>query len=215
MMFWQIACLVLMLIVLVVVIDWVRLRWSPKQPVSTHRPRYFGPGPLPPPIPLTPGTVEKFVGWVAAVPVAEAQLIRDQVAQAAADVQVVDALAEALFRLPADDLGRHLLLLSVLGETRNPCAVGPLTRFIRLPGEAITPPQPAQMGELTGKERDATLLDVGPVLQARAVEMLAYLRVPEAIDETLKVAADHPSRVVRVAAIDAYLFNHENDGEAV
>jgi hypothetical protein len=214
-MFWLIACFVLVIILFLVAIDRVRLRRRPRQPVGTHLPpRYFGPAPHSPAIPLSPDTVEAFIAWVAEVPVAQAQLIRDQVAQSAADVQVVDALTKALFQLPAKDFGRHLLILSVLGETRNPRLVGPLTRFIWLPGEAITPPLPAQLGDLKGKERDATLLDTGPILQARAVEMLAYLQIPEAIDQTLNVAAEHPSKVVRVAAIDAYLFNHENDGEA-
>ena len=51
-------------------------------------------------------------------------------------------------------------------------------------------------------------------MQARAVEMLSFLGTPESTWETLRVVMSHPSSVVRVAAIDAHLFNNGDADEA-
>ena len=51
------------------------------------------------------------------------------------------------------------------------------------------------------------------ILQAKAVESVAYLNTPEADAMTMRAIREHPSPVVRAAAIDAYLFNH-GDTEA-
>lgn len=215
-MLWQIASFALLLLLLLLIfLCWKKLLPGPQEPQSLHPPRYIGPNPLPPLEYLKQDSVEDFLRWVAAVPVSQSQLIRDQVALAAADEAIVDALVEKLFQLPVTDFGRHLLLLSVLGEMRHPQAIEPLIRFLKLSKETMVPPQPAEMGRITGKEREATFLDGSTALQARAAEMLAFLGTPRALQETLKVAADHPSLSVRVAAIDAYLFNQEDSSESI
>jgi hypothetical protein len=206
----------ILLIVLIALIAYQQCCRKLRFPESSRRPPYLAPPTTPPSVRLTPQTIQEFLGWVAAVPVVDAHLIREQVALAASSTDVLDELEKALFDLPVEDVGRHLLLLSVLGETRNPIVSSLLTRFIRLPADEIGSPPPVSMGSLTGKEpTDASLLTIGAILQARAVEMLAYQEVPQAIEETLKIAADHPLKVVRVAAIDAYLFNCEHDNEAI
>ncbi|MEY2564953.1 MAG: hypothetical protein QOH88_3146 [Verrucomicrobiota bacterium] len=171
---------------------------------------------VPSPVDLNVDSIDDFVDWIAATPVGDAQRIRDQVALAAKDEEVLDALTQNLFDFPIVDLGRHLLLLSIIGELRNPRAAEPLIRFIKLPGATY-----GLLGSDAGREirasrqsRDASLLDGSSALQARAVEMLAYLNTPHALQEALKMASDHISRAVRVAAIDAYLFNHGDSAEA-
>ena len=52
------------------------------------------------------------------------------------------------------------------------------------------------------------------MLQAKAIDGLAYLRNPEADNEVLRAAGKHPSRIVRAEAIDAYLWNHQDSAEA-
>jgi hypothetical protein len=183
-----------------------------RQPQSLHPPRYSGPNPPRPPVRLTRDSIEEFLGWVAAVPVSDRELIQRQVAEVAADDAIVEALLKHLFHLPVQDFGRHLMLLSVLGEMRHPHCVEPLKRFVNLPGHAvIPPPPPEQSSGLPGTSH----LDYGAALQARAVEMLAYSRHPDALEAVLKAASDHGSRAVRLAAIDAYAFNHDDHLEAV
>ena len=51
------------------------------------------------------------------------------------------------------------------------------------------------------------------ILQARAVEMLAYIATDEARDATIRVIQDHPFAAVRAAAIDAHLYNQGDSAE--
>lgn len=166
--------------------------------------------PLPPPVALTADRIDAFIEWVAAVPVGDAQTIRNAVAAARGDDAVHTALIDALFLLPATDFGRHLLLLSVIGELRHPDAAAPLLRFLHLPGDAVIPkPQTTPTrGTFTSS------LDYSAGLQARAAEMLAHLRTPEALAATLNAAAVHSSPAVRRAALDAYVYNHDDSPEA-
>jgi hypothetical protein len=181
------------------------------QPNPLHPPPFVASDVSPRPVRLSSETVEEFIGWVAATPVGDAQRIRDQVALAAADEGTFDALIKELFKFPVADFGRHLLLLSVIGELKNSRAVEPLLRFIRLPAESL--PLLRKVPE-AGKENDVSLLEGSAALQARAVEMLAFLRSPQALEETLRIASEHTSTSVRAAAIDAYLFNHDDSHEA-
>jgi len=188
-----------------------------RSPEGSAFPNFYGGRiPAPSPVDLNVDSIDDFVGWVAATPVGDAQLIRDQVALAAKNEEVLDALIQHLFHFPIVDFGRHLLLLSIIGEVRNSRAIEALLRFIRLPGATF-----GLLGSDAGKEarasrrpRDASLLDGSSALQARAVEMLAYLNTPHALEETLKIASNHTSRAVRVAAMDAYLFNHQDSADA-
>lgn len=181
-------------------------------PQSFHPPRYSGPNPPRPPVRLARDSIEEFLDWVAAVPVSDRELIQKQVAEVAADDAIVEALLKHLFHLPVHDFGRHLMLLSVLGEMRHPHCVEPLKRFVNLPGHAVIPPPPPE--EPSDLPRTSHL-DYGAALQARAVEMLAYSRHPDALEAVLKAASSHGSRAVRLAAIDAYAFNHDDHFEAL
>lgn len=180
-------------------------------PQSLEPPR-FDPSllPSPPPVGLGPDTVEDFVRWIAAVPVSKAQLIRDQIAAVRGDDAVLAALLASLFQLPVADFGRHQLLLSILGELRHPKAVEPLVRFVNAPGDRVVP-QPALE---QSKGVYTSYLDYSAALQARAVEMLAFVRTPEALTAVLQAASGHSSRAVRLAALDAFIFNHDDSAEA-
>jgi hypothetical protein len=210
----RLARLLLSFLALALAIDWARRRKTSMLPQSRQQPFSFSPPEAAPPVALALDNIEGFLKWAAAAPVSDSRKIKEEIAKVAEDPQVVDALITELFKLPADDFGRHLLLLSVLGETLNPRVAEPLARFIGLRGEAITPMPPEEEGLTRGKERDATATDTAQMLQARAVEMLAFLKTPRALEETLRVAAAHSYRTVRLAAIDAYMFNHGDDVEA-
>jgi hypothetical protein len=193
-------------------LTWIR----PTRPLvlpNSLKPPVFNPDRIPrlAPINLTPETVDSFVRWVAAVPVSQAQLIRDQIAAARNDERVLGALLTHIHTLPVADFGRHILLISILGELRHPQSVESLGTFIELPRERIfSNPQTNCCGSSTTYD-----LDYAASLQARAVEMLAFIRTREALEKVLSLVSQHPSKVVRLAALDAYVFNHGDNPEAI
>jgi hypothetical protein len=173
-------------------------------------PRLTGPinVPNPPtPVPLTAATVDDFLAWVQRVPVSNTALIRQLIAQAATDDAVVDELAKRLFEIPIQNIGRHLMILSILGETRNPHAVAPLVRFIWLDRPLVDEPT-----EMLGVGTHTSRFNYNSGLKARAVEMLAYIGTNDALAGTRDAISKHADAEVRISAMDAYLFNH-NDSE--
>jgi hypothetical protein len=94
--------------------------------------------------------------------------------------------------------------LALLGEMRHPVGHECLARFVHLPF-------PEKGTVVDGEIIEQTNL---AMLQAKAVDGLAYLHDPKADEEVLWAASKHPSRVVRAEAIDAYLFNHGDSAQA-
>jgi hypothetical protein len=199
---------------LVAALLWFRRFLPPRSsafPQTSSPPIFESPTlPLPPPKQLTADTIDEFIQWVAAVPLSEAQRIRDAVAGARGDDAAHSALIRRLFTLPVADFGAHQLLLSILGELRRPDTADHLIRFVNLPGDQIIPLPPLQQGSGLCTSH----LDYSAGLQARAVEMLAYLGTSQSREATLYAISAHPSRVVRLAAIDAYLFQHQDSSDA-
>ncbi|MEP6697768.1 MAG: hypothetical protein ABJA34_12960 [Pseudonocardiales bacterium] len=139
----------------------------------------------------------------------DVEVIRARIADSRGDDAVVDRLHEELWALPLVDVSRHRVLLATIGELRDGRSAGKLHEFVWYEGE-FTPPQPSP-----DESRSCQFeLDATEMLQARAVEMLAFLNTDEASTATLEVAARHPKRAVRLAAIDAYLFNHGDTADA-
>lgn len=164
-----------------------------------------------PRVELAAGTIDAFVRWVAATPGTHVQDVRDAIAAAGTDDRVTRALIATLFSLPARDVGQHLLLLSIIGEMRQPAFTEPLAKFIDLPPESL-------VGEASNQGACGTCIshiDTAALLKARALEMLAWLRTAEAFEKVLGYARYHESRVVRLAALDAYTYNHEDSPDAI
>jgi hypothetical protein len=210
----EVAALLLLIAGFVAGLIWARRSPSPRSsayPQTSKAPLFESPTlPLPPPKALTAETIDEFVQWIAAVPNSETQLIRDAIAKARDDDAVHLALIGRLFSLPVVDFGVHHLLLSVLGELRRADSAEHLIRFVNLPGDQVIPLPPREQGG----GLCTSYLDYCAGLQARAVEMLAYLGTSLADEAVLQAASAHPSSVVRVAALDAYLFNHQDSSEA-
>ena len=178
---------------------------TPNEPPPLGRPPVFD---IQSQATLSSDTLEEFILWAAAVPIAHVDLIRQRIARCHGDDRLVDVLLDALWRLPVMDVGRHRIILSILGELKHEKALKRLEEFVWFQGE-LTPPPPhseprkACMFEPFGTE----------ILQSRAAEMLSYLGTAAASEATIKVARDHPKIVVRAAAIDAHLFNHGDSRE--
>lgn len=152
---------------------------------------------------LRDDNVSDFLQWAGGVPVGAKDAIRERIGTARGNATILDRLLEELWTLPVRDAGRHYLLLSTLGELGDSRSVGELARFIWESNERISPVPHEMQNDGCGFG-----LHTADLLKARAVEMVAYIQTPEAIEETLRIVADHPAPAVRAAAIDAHLFNH-------
>ena len=168
-----------------------------------------------PPFDITSGpslsreTWDQFVTWAATVPQSHVDVVRRRIVACDRDGRVLEALLDALWKLPVVDAGRHRIILSILGEMKDERAVERLSDFVWHDGE-LTPtvtsngrPRPC-MFEVDGTE----------LLQSRAAEMLSYIGTQAAKTTILKVAQSHPKLTVRMAAIDAHLYNHGDSREA-
>lgn len=177
------------------------------------RPPPFDSAAIPPlqPVNLSLETLDDFLLWAAATPVGNANVVRQAIAASREQAGLVDGLLARLFDLPVRDLGLHLILLSVIGETGRDEFVEPLSKFIALPEDYIV----ARSGAASAHGDHTTYLDGGATLQSRAVEMLAWLKTREALQATLAFAAQHDAAAVRRAALDAYLYNHDESAEAM
>jgi hypothetical protein len=160
-------------------------------------------------LPLSIDTIEQFLASAATSPRSQTDEIRKEISRVATDPQIVDGLATRLLTLPVKDIDRHLMILATLGEMRNPRAIKPLMQFIWSDRPLVVEPRPDHDSRV-----DTSYFNHSGALQARAVEMLAYIGTTDASTATLDVVARHVGTEVRVAAIDAYLFNNEDSPEA-
>jgi hypothetical protein len=159
-------------------------------------------------IELTRGTISTFLHWAANVPVAHRETIRRKIAKVANDNVLVMALCADLLALDDIDRVRHFMLLSTLGETRNAIAVPALEKLVWHERKTDRHEGP------TPGCADASTTDLLAGLQARAVEMIAYIGGESAHEVLFEVLERHPAKAARIAAIDAYLFNHDDSDAA-
>lgn len=165
------------------------------------------------PVPLGVSTVDQFVEWVATMPASQVDDVKAQIAAVRSDAKVVDAVAAGLsFRNPGS-YGRQLIYLSILGEMQNARALGPLQSYLNSRDclvfeERVAVPPPANPPK-------TSIFDGCAGLKARSVAMIAHLSSRDATAVVLTTISEHPSRTVRLSAIDAYLYNAGDSPEAV
>jgi len=149
-------------------------------------------------------SVLAFIDWASFSTVDEQEDARNVIAAARDNDNIAKALAEEAERARMTDHSRALIVLSILGEMRNPRGEEYLRNFLHLPF-------PEKGTLVDGEIVEQTALGT---LQAKAVDGLAYLRSESGDKEVLWAVANHPSRIVRAEAINAYLWNHEDSGDA-
>jgi hypothetical protein len=159
--------------------------------------------------PLRADTIDEFVAKVGATPRSQISTIQDAIARSKADSDLVVGLTKRLLVTPVTDVNRHLMILSILGELRDPAAIGSLREFI-WSDRPLVPPQAVE----GGSGRRTSYFNHDGALKARAAEMLSFIATREADEATLEIASKHSGAEVRIAAIDAYLFNHSDSAEA-
>jgi hypothetical protein len=152
--------------------------------------------------------LDSFIEWTAAVPIAGVETIRRRIAAARENQGVFAGLLDRLWDLPAADVSRHGLLLSIIGELRNPDAVQALSEFVWYSGDMTLSRSEAALRNCTFEINGTSML------KARATEMLAWISTEDAYAATRRIAVEHPDAVVRAAAVDAYMFNHGDSEEA-
>jgi hypothetical protein len=166
---------------------------------------------LPPP--RSDEELHRFLEKVAATGVGDLELIRTTIASFD-DREIVAAICHrALAARPCGDVGRFMMVLSVVGELRHDSSLDPL--------EAVTWAADAELlGNLpaTGENADAESACEFPALgmiQSRAAEMFTWVAAGRFDDRVLRIVASHPSAATRLAAADAFLFHHQDDLRAL
>jgi len=157
-------------------------------------------------IPLTLPNVQEFVRWAARVDRLGRLKVRQQIEIARQNKEQGkeqgEVVSKALFKqfetAPEQDLGQRLIILSIIGELKNPLSTTRLTEIVNNP---LPEADSIVHGVLSSK-------DAVEMIQSKAVQCLAYLNNRVADSLTLSVIKSHPSKAVRSAAIDAYLYNH-------
>ena len=145
-----------------------------------------------------------FIDWAASSTATDSEVVRKVLADARDNPDVVKAMCGEISNSQTMNHTRALVILSLLGEMRSNFAEECLIRF-------VSQPLPEKGTVVEGEILEQTAL---AVLQAKAVDGLAYLGTPKATEVVLKTVAEHPSRIVRAEAITAYLWNQRDAAEA-
>ena len=148
--------------------------------------------------------VVEFLAWAGASTPSQREEGEREIAAAAGNRDIVEALCDEITAARTKDHSRALLGLSVLGEMRSAYAFGYLKKLIHMP---LPPPQRL----LEGEDPEQTAL---AILQGKAVSGLAYMNTTESNAEVFWAVSSHESRIVRAEAIRTYLANHQNSEEA-
>ena len=145
-----------------------------------------------------------FIDWAGGSTVRQREEVRRLIAAASENASVASAFCDEASRAAESDHSRALLALSILGEMRSRVGEDCLRKLLHQP-------LPEKGTLAHGEIVEWTAIGM---LQAKAVDGLAYLRTASADEEVLWAVAQHPSRIVRAEAIEAYLWNHSDSAEA-
>jgi len=129
----------------------------------------------------------------------------------ASDNSVVDAVASRLSFTQPGSVDHQPIYLSVLGQMRNERALGPLRDYVN----STACPVNEDLRETGSVSRASTVLDVCAMLKSHAINMISYINTAAAQEIALQVVANHPSKSVRISAIDSFLYNSGDSPEAI
>jgi hypothetical protein len=149
------------------------------------------------------GSLRDFFEELERVRKGELALVYDAIGVLRTKNQISGALALLYAEMPKEDRARRLSIVKVAGELRDPQLLGFLV-------DVATSPLPeAKHGrgeKLTPREREE-------LIQSAATRGIAFIRDPagklyrDALSANVQIMREHPSRNVRIAAIDAYMWN--------
>ncbi len=166
--------------------------------------------PLPPP--RNRGELDRFLEALSTVAVQDVEAIRTMFAGFGDREALAAVMHEALGERPCGDIGRFMLLLSAVGELADPSSFVALHDLVWAEDAELLLPDPHENEAST--ESSCCMFSASGMIQARAVEMFAWVAVGREDDRLLRIVAEHPSVVTRLAAADAYLFAHDDADDA-
>lgn len=153
---------------------------------------------------LTPSTIKGFINWASGSDLDEREIIRKEILKASKDEEVLKLLFEEFEAVDIDDVSYSLIVLSIIGEMQNPNALPFFEKIIY-----------RELPEQEEKFHSGlTKRDFVEMLSSKSVECAAYIKTDESNRLILSVISNHPSKAVRSAAIDAYLFTNGDSEEA-
>jgi hypothetical protein len=139
------------------------------------------------------------------------QLVHEALVVLRGQPNAVSALISRFNSLPQERFHERMLTIQIIGELQRPGALDFLRSIVRKPLPPAVPSREPGLFTLRGNEE---------IIMAKAVQGIAYMRDTSgeqdeaAVKEIISIIQTHPSRAVRVAAIDAYMWNHGDTTEA-
>lgn len=159
-----------------------------------------------PTLPLPPPRSEEelvaLVEMVACAPGAERGWVREALATLSGEAGVGELANAVVSERPMREVGFTMTLLAIIGELRDDRSLATLREVIWAEDEALWG---VAFPKASG---DECLFEAAGMVQARAVEMFAWIGATRFDDELLRVVAEHPSKNTRLAAADALLYHH-------
>ena len=149
-------------------------------------------------------SVQHFIDWASASYTSESEDVYKALSAARENRAIVEAFCGEVSRSVMSDYSRTLVTLGLLGAMKSPLGSECLVKFLHRPF-------PTQGTVIDGEVVEQTAMGM---LQGKALDGLAFLRSPEGDKEVFWAVREHPSRVVRAEAINAYLWNHGDSAEA-
>jgi predicted component of type VI protein secretion system len=153
---------------------------------------------------LTVETTDSFIAWAASSSMEEKEEVRSNIKKVSTNEGVLQELIKRFEKVDTLDVSYSLIVLSLIGELQNPKSEPWLLKQVNRPIIELKDIPHASLSQR----------DLVEMLSSKAVECLAYLRTKSAEESLRNIISKHPSGSVRSAAIDAYLYNHDDSKEA-
>lgn len=167
--------------------------------------------PLPPP--RDRRELDSFLEALSTVAIQDAEEIRTMFASFDDRETLAAVFHEVLAERPCGDISRFMLLLSAVGELADSSSIEPLYNLTWAEDSDLLVADPTE--DEMGSESSCSMFPGSGMIQSRAVEMFAWIASGREDDRLLRVVAEHPSVVTRLAAADAYLFAYDDSTDAL
>ncbi len=146
---------------------------------------------------------------IGSVPRRDIGMVRESIIKLRGQPHIVQASINHYNSLQKGTYSERRLVLAVMGELQRMDTFAFLKKVIWVP-LPDTPPVP---DGLSPKDNEV-------ILQMKAVEGVGFIRKEDgthsnqAMNELVTIMHDHPSKPVRITAIDTYMWNHDDSFEA-
>jgi len=161
--------------------------------------------PLPPP--RSAEELHDLVLTIGSAASGERAWVEEAVAGLEGDDRVLELIHAGLDERPIHELGWTMTLLSITGQLRDERSLDTLSSLMW-----------AGTSDLLAVDEHVDhgcVFDPSGIVQARAVEMYAWIAATTRDEDLLDVVAEHQDVAARLAAADAFLYHHEDADAAL